>query len=214
MKTVTFRSHILAEVNDQLTDEGLSFPSANEIVTEMVAQLSNFTEEGVTFLPEIVVTDDFPTLKKAFTDTFHVYIGNVNADNAAAKKILKACGPLTIAGWSIFIHIKRNKLDFGLFRQSWMPFSLSIDDTINAGGDFPAKFLYIRKSFGNAILVSGPKSEARRIIFSTQRDVTANEEDKLTQLASAISGQVNNRQERVGQFLYRTLKTILLKSHG
>lgn len=214
MKTVTFRGQILSEIHDQLNDEGIKFPSCSELLTELVATLSYFTEEQSVFLPEIVISDDFITLRKVFSETFHVSIGQTKADKNAAKTILKSCGPLTIAGWSIFIDIKGSKLHYGLFRQSWMPFSLSIDDTIHSEGDFPAHFMYIRKSFGNAVLISSPKSESRRILFSNQRDTIEDEQKCLNDLIDLLTAHVNENYDKVQTFLKRTLKQILLKSHG
>jgi len=214
MITVTFRERILSQVSDQLNDEGLNFSRDNDIVTEFVAKLYNFTEERAVFLPEIVITNDFDTLKKVFTDTFHVPIGKVKANEDATRKILKACGPLSIAGWSIFVEVRPNTLKYGLFRQSWMPFSLSIEDALRSGGDFPANFIYIRRSFGDAVMITGPKSDTRKIIFSTERPTDTDQECHLNTLCSAVTDKMSNEQAKAEQFMRRTFKQIFLKSHG
>ncbi|EWS65951.1 hypothetical protein Y695_00789 [Hydrogenophaga sp. T4] len=99
-------------------------------LTSLVVQLANLREEGAVLIPEVFLCDDLNETLKPLPDREVVYIGTANAVDSAIAEAIKRCGPLAINGWCVFIAKSGPSYEYGLFRGSLNPISISLYDTL------------------------------------------------------------------------------------
>lgn len=99
-------------------------------LTGLVVTLADLREEGAVLIPEIYLCDALEETLKLLPVKETLPIGEQDDPSKAIVEAVKKCAPLAIEGWCIYITQNQNKYQFGLFRGSLNPLSISVEQTL------------------------------------------------------------------------------------
>ena|SRR2546430_14688888 len=101
--SLTFRDQATGKINDLLIDEDKACADTQNLIAYLAGSLLDYRDEGVEFLPSIVVCDSIQQTLRAFPGAITHHIGEADLDPASGRKILKDCAPLSNSNWFVFI---------------------------------------------------------------------------------------------------------------
>ena len=98
-------------------------------LTSLVVLLANLKEEGAELTPEVYLCESLEDALKLLPDRDVLKIGSAESPISAITEGLKKCSPLAIGGWNIYLSPIDGRYQFGLFRGSLNPLSISVTST-------------------------------------------------------------------------------------
>ena len=99
-------------------------------LTSLVVLLANLREEGAELTPEVYLCESLQEALKLLPDRDVLQIGITDDPISAITQGLKKCSPLAIGGWNVYLSPIDEKYQFGLFRGSLNPLSISVSSTL------------------------------------------------------------------------------------
>ena len=99
-------------------------------LTSLVVLLANLREEGAELTPEVYLCEKLDEALKLLPDRDVLQIGNAIDPISAITEGLKKCSPLAIGGWNVYISPVQAMYQYGLFRGSLNPLSISVNSTL------------------------------------------------------------------------------------
>jgi hypothetical protein len=99
-------------------------------LASLVVLLSNLREEGAELIPEVYLCENHKETLKLLPDNDLLPIGETKDPISSITAALKKCSPLAIGGWCIYISPSELGYQFGLFRGSLNPLSISVNRTL------------------------------------------------------------------------------------
>lgn len=169
--SVTFRDQITGKINDLLLDEDKACAHTQNLLAYLAGALVGYRDEGVEFLPSIVICDNIQTALQAFPGAVKYEIGQAPLDPASGRRILKDCAPLSNTNWFVYIErIDATSIKYGVFTYLRLPTAISLSEGITIGKSQLAVLL--RRVSSNTIELRASKGSVLTLVFSTLREPT------------------------------------------
>jgi hypothetical protein len=212
--SVSFRDQATGKINDLLIDEDKACAQTQNLLSYLAGVLLNYQDEGIEFLPSIVLCDSIQKALQAFPGAITHYVGEAALEPESGRKILKDCAPLSNTNWFIFIErIEDGKVKYGVFTYLRLPTAISLQEGITIGA---AVFcVLIRKVSPTTVEIRGSKGSVLSLIFSTVRG-SGTESTEIASFAAHCCSTIPTAQ--VGDifktYFVRLLEESLSASHG
>ncbi|MBS9718511.1 hypothetical protein ACFFUT_09210 [Pseudohalocynthiibacter aestuariivivens] len=212
---VSFRAQTTGGISDLLNDEGLSCAGSQDLLSYLAGALLSYKEEGVEFLPSIVLCNSVDEFLTAFPGSIHHVIGEANLASEAGPRILKDCAPLSGTNWYIYIERDEgnDKVRYGVFTYFKTPTAIPLHEGV---GINPDQFsVLIRKASTNTIDIRGSRGHGLILLFSTLRELS-NSEEPISKFADKCGTQIENEklQTEFSLYFFRLLDALLTSCHG
>jgi hypothetical protein len=209
--SLTFRDQATGKINDLLMGEDKACAATQNLLAYLAGSLFDYKDEGVEFLPEILLCDSIKEKLQSFPGAVTHHVGEASFDPLSGKKILKDCAPLSSTNWFIFIERSGNRVKYGVFTYFRLPTAISLHDGISIGSVFS---ILIGKVSRTTVEIRGAKGSLLSLIFSTVREggVDVGNVSKFT--ADCCGQQAAAAPDEFRRYFSRTLETELLASHG
>ncbi len=164
---VSFRDQTTGRLHDLLEDEGLACVHSQNLLSFFAGELLNYKEEGVEFLPSIVLCASISNFLRSFPGAVHHEIGAAPLDQTSGAQILKDCAPLSGPNWYIYIErpSPEGPITYGVFTYFRLPTAIPLHEAITLDEDQVC--ILIRKASTNTIDVRGARGNLLTLIFST-----------------------------------------------
>ena len=210
---ITFRTQLLGGVTDFCTESGLAMATP-EVLVDLIVRLVRYREEGVVLAPEVYLTDDIDLLISMLPEGEKLPLSETTSDAFRIEEMLKICAPLATGEWKIFGHQYQNGFNFGVFRGSSNPISVSVDDIVlnEEGGVNVIKAHQVAEA---CVYIRNSSGSHHHIFFNNRKQDSPAPLLYVEKLIQSIVKRVDdNEREAVQSFLTKTLMTTLLRSHG
>lgn len=212
--SVTFRDQITGKINDLLLDEDRACGHTQNLLAYLAGALISYRDEGVEFLPSIVICDNIQTTLQAFPGAVRYQIGTAPLDPASGPAILKDCAPLSNANWSIYIErVDGTAINYGVFTYLRLPTAISLPGGITIGKGQLAVLL--RRISPNTIELRASKGSVLTLVFSTLREPSV-QYGSVAKFAACCCADIPAAGNDTGFSTYfgGLLDTELSSSHG
>jgi len=212
---VSFRDQTTGRIHDLLEDEGLACAQSQNLLSYFAGALLNYKEEGVEFLPSIILCDSIDEFLKTFPGSVSHQIGSAPFQPESGPQVLKDCAPLSGPNWYIFIERPNGDdiLRYGIFTYFRLPTAIPLHEAVTID---PDQFsVLIRKASTNTIDVRGSKGSLLTLIFSTVREQVVSSED-ISHFAERCCRGVGEDKihEEFLRYFSRLLEASLTSCHG
>lgn len=212
---VSFRAQTTGGISDLLGDEGLACAGSQDLLSYLAGALLSYKEEGVEFLPSIVLCNSVVDFLTAFPGSIYHVIGEARLGSEAGPRILKDCAPLSGTNWYIFIERDENngKIRYGVFTYFRTPTAIPLHEGVTIN---PNQFsVLIRKASTNTIDIRGSRGHALILLFSTLRELTDSTEP-ISKFATQCGEQIEDEglQAEFSLYFFRLLEALLTSCHG
>lgn len=209
--SLTFRDQATGKINDLLIDEDKACAATQNLVAYLAGTLFDYKDEGVEFLPAILICDNIKEKLQSFPGAITHHVGDASFDPASGRKILKDCAPLSSENWFVFIERAADRVRYGVFTYFRLPTAISLHEGISIGDVFS---ILVRKVSRTTVEIRGTKGSILSLIFSTVREgvvdvggVSKFTADCCQQIPAPISDEFR-------RYFSRILETELSSSHG
>jgi len=211
--TVSLRGHTRGEIADFLDREAITCAHSNNVISGILGKLWNYKEEGEEISPSIVFTNDISTFIKSLPGCTKFYLGKCDANEDAAKRILKDCAPLTGENSQIFIERADDGsvIRYGIFSFPRSPTSLSMEEIVKL--DIAQFAILIEKSSPTSLRIIGSKDSSVSILMSTVREED-NSQAAVDQFIDDLIHDIDDDKEDFRKYLQKVFSRELSKSHG
>ena len=211
---ITFRTQLLGGVTEFCQQSGIPLITNPIHLVELVVLLARFKEEGVSLCPKVYLTNNMDTLASMLPEVEKLCIGRAASDIQGIKLATKKCAPLAIGGWLIYIHDKQQEIEFGLFKGSSNPISVSVDDVIME----TSEDLLVVKAFQIAeecVEIRSNNGSFHYVFLNHRKEDSPPPLQFLNDLVISIVDDVDLKEkESVTSFLKKLFFEALRQSHG
>lgn len=212
---VSFRAQTNGGISDLLRDEGLACAQSQDLLSYFAGALLNYKEEGVEFLPSIVLCDSVEEFLTTFPGSVYHIIGSAPLSPVSGSQILKECAPLSGSNWFIFIERDEQEglVKYGIFTYFKTPTAIPLHEGISINPDHLC--ILIRKTSTNTIDIRGSKGHLLTLLFSTLREVT-DTSDPIAKFAERCCSRIDddNLREEFEKYFFNLLERTLSSCHG
>lgn len=214
-ENITFRTQLLGGVSEFCHNSGLSILSNTLNLVELIVLLARYQEEGVRLTPEVYLSTDIDKVTSLLPESEMIKIGNSSSDVSGIKEALKKCAPLAMGGWLIYIMDLDHEIEYGLFRSSYNPISVFIDDVLMSSDDDQFKIVKIFQIADECVEISANNGEHHYIFLDHRKEDAQPPLQYLNDLTTVITEEVKpDVKEPTFGFLKYALYEALRKSHG
>lgn len=212
---VSFRAQTTGGISDLLKDEGLTCAESQDLLSYLAGALLSYKEEGIEFLPSIVLCNSIKDFLTAFPGSIHHLIGKAALSGESGPRVLKDCAPLSGSNWYIYIERdqENHTIEYGVFTYFKTPTAIPLHEGVEIDSE---KFsILIRKASTNTIDIRGSKGHSLILLFSTLREITDS-----TQPINDFAGMCGDRIEdedmkaEFSLYFFRLLDALLTSCHG
>jgi len=212
---LSLRASLKGHLDDLLKDEKMVCAHTCSALVTIVAQLSDYVEEGVHLHPEVYVCENIDILSSRVQGSEVIRLGSGPKIDPTVRSALKVAAPLATAGWAIFIERKELEFSYGLIRSAGLPLEITLDEALV---EFEDKSLFIvvaRQVAKSCVEIRGSRGSSTRIYFSAERPGDLQPDTSIMDLAKTITRDCPTQQkEDTERFCYRTFMKILPELHG
>ena len=210
---ITFRTQLLGGVTDFCTESGLSMATP-EVLVDLIVRLVRYREEGVILSPEVYLTDNIDLLISMLPEGEKLSLSSANTNISGIEEMLKICAPLATGEWKIFGHQRKGGFNFGVFRGSSSPISVSVDDIV-LGEQGGANVIKAHQVADACVHIRNSNGSYHNIFFNNRKQDSPAPLFYVEKLIRSIVRRVDeNDKEAVRNLLTKILTVALLKSHG
>jgi len=214
--TKSVREFLLGSVSD--FSDSCAIPSlvTNSNLTSLIVALANYQEEGARLIPEIYLCEDLKSMLRVVTDSDSLAIGFAGTSVDALSSSLKKCAPLARHGWHIYVEPQNSGFSYGLFRGSLNPISITVDQTLFAGGATNGtKYVKLCQIAAGCIEIKSSNGSSRTIILNDKPETLPSPNENLVKMIEAICENVHEKYKDTSKnFVKKTLRTALDDCHG
>ncbi|MBT6829533.1 MAG: hypothetical protein HOA58_08435 [Rhodospirillaceae bacterium] len=212
---LSLRVSLKGHLDDLLKDEEMICAHTCSALVAIVAQLSDYVEEGAHLHPEVYVCEDIDLLSSRVQGSEVIRLGSGTKCDSTVLLALKVAAPLATGGWAIFIERAEQKFSYGLIRSAGLPLEITLGETLV---DFKDETLFIvvaRQVAKSCVEIKGSRGSSTRIYFSAERTDDPLPDDCILNLAKKITQDCPAQQkEDTERFCYRVLLKLLPELHG
>jgi hypothetical protein len=216
-KSVSFRTHLLANATDLISGVGLDCAYTAKLIASLASELAAYTEEGVPLSPTVFICNSITELLKRAGVGEHVVLGTKTPADGAAKKLLKAAGGLCGESWNIYVERSKNgaSCNYGVFCGASDPSSLTLDEVLLAEAETGFPIVRVAQSATNKVEVRTNAGGSIEFRFNADADVHEfDPSGDLHGLADAIAADLGAQSESFARYIERLIAAALKRSHG
>ena len=184
-------------------------------LTSLVVLLANLREEGAELIPEVYLCEDVEEALKLLPDRDILQIGNANNPISAITEGLKKCSPLAIGGWNIYLSPIGQIYQFGLFRGSLNPLSISVNSTLFSVPLETIKVVRLFRTATGCVELCNSASNTQCILLNDRQDGGPKPNAHSQTLPELICQDIPlNLRESSTTYIGKTLERALAACHG
>lgn len=212
---LSFRAQTTGGISDLLNDEGLACAGSQDLLSYLAGALLSYKEEGIEFLPSIILCNSIAEFLTTFPGSIFHVIGEAALCAESGPRILKDCAPLSSSNWYIFIerNDENHSVKYGVFTYFKTPTAIPLHEGVDLN---PDQFsVLIRKASTNTIDIRGSRGHTLILLFSTLRELTDSTQP-ISEFANKCGTQIEDEEIRTEFSLYffRLLDALLASCHG
>lgn len=216
LKSVSFRTSLLATTTDVLGTVGIHCARTAKFVVNTASSLAAYTEEGQALSPEVYLCDSVDELvKRAGTGTY-IVLGNANGVEEAGPAALKFGAPLCASRWNIFVERSaEGPCRFGVFSETGDPAALTADETLLSSFDPKFPIVMLAQNGINRVRLIPAGQPAVEFRFNADADIAElPDRGHIADIASMIASAEGVGGDAFLEYLARILGVAIGRSHG
>lgn len=167
--TISFRRLLAQQVERFLAEEGLAAVPAIPALCELIILLAQYREEGVALFPEVFVVDDLDAAIAHLDGIDRIAIGTTTLDADGVRLALKRTAPIGRAGWSIYLRVRADGCDCGVFRTDPFALAASAFDRLRARESSTLRILGVTQIEENVVELRSARGGFRHVFLSGAR---------------------------------------------
>lgn len=184
-------------------------------LTSLVVLLANLREEGAELIPEVYLYENHTEALKLLPDSDILQIGVANDPASAISEGLKKCSPLAIGGWCIYISQVEKTYQFGLFRGSLNPLSISVNSTLFSEPLETIKIVRLFRTATGCIELCNNISNSHCILLNDKPENSPLPNAYAENLTDLICKDIHETiRESTKTYIGKTLEKALAACHG
>ncbi len=230
MSTIAFKEQYREKIEMLLLKEKFFESSAylsieiSEGILCIADSLSDYHEEGRLLMPDVIVVSSIEELARQFKHFYKVRIGDFALPPPSPlefERILKACAPLAIGGWVIYIEVDQYSspswLEFGILNGVKDDLSAPLVEQIFSSEEVRLRNLRVialRNIGQKNVRLNGLHKEELILSFSTNstNNIPYNDVSVLTD--SVVKNLKGKKKKEVKSFLHNSIYKAINKGHG
>jgi hypothetical protein len=213
--TRSLRSFLQGSLNDFAESCEMGSLVTATSLTSLVILLANLREEGTELTPEVYLCGDVRQALKLLPDRDIIIVGSASDALSAISLALKKCGPLAIGGWNIYVSAEDGSYQFGLFRGSLNPLSISVNETFFSTSLESIKIVRLLRTAAGCIELSNSASITQCILLNDRQESDPKPNSHAQDLPKVIFRDIPiTMQEQSSTYLGNTLTKALNMCHG
>ncbi|WP_426732701.1 hypothetical protein [Myxococcus faecalis] len=215
-KTISFRAPLQGEVQDFLTQVGISCVPTTTALVELVVELSHYEEEGKRLFPNILVCNSLSEALGVVQGTEPLTIGRGEKGAATARLALKRCAPLTREAWAMFVErVEEKEFHYGVFRRPLLPTAVDIRETVASLPADTQGVVLLGQVAERIVEVVGPGEKRLLVHLSAAKATDAAPRGSLAALVTAATINCDEAcRESLRTYLSSKLTRALVEGHG
>lgn len=184
-------------------------------LTSLVVMLANLREEGAELTPEVYLCANLEETLKLLPDRDVLEIGHAIDPISAITEGLKKCSPLAIGGWNVYISSIAEKYQFGLFRGSLNPLSISVNSTLFSEPLESIKVVRLFRTAAGCVELCNNNNQTHCILLNDKQESSPKPNEHAEILPELICRDVpENLREPSTTYIGKTLDRALSACHG
>lgn len=213
--TKSLREYLLGNLNDfadSCSIPGLATPAT---LTGLVVTLANLREEGAILTPEIYLCESLEQTLQLLPVKETLQIGEQDDPSEAIANAVKKCGPLAIEGWCVYVTKNLSKYQFGLFRGSLNPSSISVEQTLFSESRSTIKLVRIFRTASGCVELRNHAGEIYSMLLSDKSAVSPLPQAYITALVRLVCSELlDPLRESTTTYMEKTFRSALNACHG
>ncbi len=184
-------------------------------LTSLVVKLADLKEEGHTLVPEVYICNDLIETLKPIPYREIIHIGIAHDASSAIAEAIKKCGPLAISNWCIFITKNGADFEYGLFRGSLNPLSISVQETLLSIPIQDNKIVRLCRTATGCVELQNHLGSKQNILLNDKPESEPLPNAYTNELINIICSDIKaESHEPTKTFLGKTLNKALTSCHG
>lgn len=184
-------------------------------LSNLVVKLADLKEEGHTLVPEVYIFNDLAETLKPIPDREVLHIGVATDAPSAIAEGIKKCGPLAISNWCIFIANNGLNFEYGLFRGSLNPLSISVQETLLSIPIKDNKIVRLCRTANGCVELQNHLGSKQNILLNDKPETEPLPNAYTNELIDIICRDIKaGAQEPTKTYLGKTLSKALTSCHG
>jgi hypothetical protein len=184
-------------------------------LTGLVVTLADLREEGAVLIPEVYLFDDLEATLQLLPVKEILPIGVQDDPAKALAEAVKKCAPLAIEGWCIYVTSNNNNYEFGLFRGSLSPLSISVRQTLFSEPREALKLVRLFRTAPGCVEVRSHKGETYSMLLSDKPSTSPHPQAYTAALVELICKNLKEPiREPSRTYLEKTILSALNSCHG
>lgn len=213
--TKSLREYLQGNLADFAEHCGMLELATATTLTGLVVTLANLREEGDILIPEIYLCDQLDETLKLLPVKEVLPIGEQAEVTKAIAEAVKKCSPLAIEGWCIYLTKSIDKFQFGLFRGSLSPLSISVEKTLFSEPRETIKLVRLFRTASGCVELRNHKGEIYSMLLSDKPATSPPPNANTAALVNLLSKNLKESiRESSKTYLEKTLHAALNACHG
>lgn len=184
-------------------------------LTSLIVALADLREEGAVLVPEVFLCDDLSALLKLLPGNERLFIGTQADAQTAVAEALKKCAPLAIGGWCMFVTRSVEGFRYGLFRGSFGPLSISVNQTLFSSPLEQIKVVRLIRTATGCVELRNHHGNVHSILLNDKPETSPLPQVFVAQLVDLICEQVvDESKDPTRTYLSKVLGAALASCHG
>lgn len=189
-----------------------------DVFLKFLSKITNYEEEENKIKPKIILSTDIHTIIKTLSARYLLYISNEGVNGENFEKRMKTLLPFCNLGWTVYINIKSNEIEYGVVRTFTGPIGLSITETfLSTGLNEEDTLIDISVTNNSEIVIEGIRDNKLLIDFKLFDDKSyasshRNFHKLVTDMVSEI--ELPEHKEKTYQVFKKLFGLVQQKVHG
>lgn len=207
---------MIGALRDFVSDAG--FDAHLDLIVDLADHLAAYREEDTAFFPcvyLIIDEEESDTLNMIAPGAQRVRLNCVENNRSAGAKILKDSAALASGGWAIFVDLSNDQINYGLFRASILPFSISSDQHMADPEEDSGGSLLMRNCSHNSVELISSNGQSLELGLTSARPGASSTSDSFIPLVEAFIRDVPDAEDLDPLcYVRRLLFSVTQECHG
>ncbi|MBK9444040.1 MAG: hypothetical protein IPN53_23225 [Comamonadaceae bacterium] len=213
--TKSLREYLQGNLVDFSDSCGMSNLVTATTLTSLVVILADLREEGAVLIPEVYICENLDETLKLLPVKEILPIGVQDSPSEAIAQAIKKCSPLAIEGWCIYITQGYEKYQFGLFRASLNPLSISVDQTLFSEPRETIRLVRLFRTASGCVELCNHKGDIYSMLLSDKPATSPLPQAYTSNLVKLVCKDLNYPfKESTETYLEKTIRAALNSCHG
>ena len=211
----TIRNSLIGVLSDFVTEAG--FEAAElKLIVDLVYEISDFREENSVYFPNVYLfkKNGGDALSAVAPGADRISLKEIVFKDRVAGAVLKDAATLAESGWSIFIRVESNNLQYGIFRSEVLPISVSSSEQMADTTAPSGTVVLIRNCAKNCVELTTGSGAKLELALTPDKPETKSVASAFVFLAEKITADIKVRREEIQPYIERLLFNIIQKCHG